>query len=169
MVREKTHLRITATITIPVSPMNVSSEEIPRSVPSREHVSKGLPMEPLSEPIPIYGVLVTCFSSHGGFSSAAVSSPVLTAPSGVWSALFLGSVVENGWVFACGVRGELKIPDVGVTKVREWFVGSGDSARDESDTPEMPRDSEKTSGREIAWSVTCEGFSSSTSRPESMF
>ena len=103
------------------------------------------------------------------FSSAAVFVHQFPSAPSVCSALFLGSVVENGWVFACGVRGVLKIPDVGVTKVRELFVGSGDRAKDESDTPEMSRDSENTSGREISWSVTCEGFSSFTRAPQSRF
>ena len=48
----------------------------------RDLASKCLPIESLKGPTPKYGVLVTCFSSNGGFSSLTVSSPVDTTSNG---------------------------------------------------------------------------------------
>ena len=48
----------------------------------RDPAWKRLPIESFKEPEPKYGVLVTCFSSRGGFSSS-VSSPVTAVPNGV--------------------------------------------------------------------------------------
>ena len=64
----------------------------------------------------------------------------------------------------------LKILDNGVTKVREWFVGSGEKTRDGSDTPDVSRVSENTSGWDISYSgQTFEDFSSFISTPDSTF
>ena len=105
-------------------------------------------------------MLVTCFSSYGGFSSPDNSSPVCFAPSGVCSSLFGGNEAADGCVFGGEGRGVLKILDDGVTKVREWFVGSGDMTREESGTAEMSCESGHTSGKESSYSgQTCEGFS----------
>ena len=133
--------------TIPVpSSIKDSSFKAVRRVLSRDPVPKRLASESHHVPAPKYGVLVTCFCSNGGFSSKATLSPVCSAPNGDCSFLLQGKATEQGRVLEGEVRGEVNKLEGGVTKVREWFVGSGDRARDESDKPEVSCESENTSG-----------------------
>lgn len=94
-------------------------------------------MESLKEPTPKYGVLVTCFSSYRGFSSSADSSPLCSASFGVWSFLLEGKSTEDGDALVGEPRGVVKILDDGVTKVREWLLGSGERTSDELETAEV--------------------------------
>lgn len=94
-------------------------------------------MESLKEPTPRYGVLVTCFSSYGGFSSSPDSSPLCSASFGVLSFLLEGKSTEDGDALVGEPRGVVKILDDGVTKVREWLLGSGERTSDESKAAEV--------------------------------
>ena len=138
-------------------------------------------MESLKEPTPKYGVLVTYFSSYGGFSSSADSSPLCSASFGVWSFLLEGKSTEDGDALVGEPRGVVKILDDGVTKVREWLLGSGERTSDESETAEVwgaPEVSwtsdewwvlENTSDWGMSTSKeTFEDFSSSANAPESV-
>ena len=138
-------------------------------------------MESLKEPTPKYGVLVTCFSSYGGFSSSPDSSPLCSASFGVWSFLLEGKSTEDGDALVGEPRGVVKILDDGVTKVREWLLGSGERTSDESKAAEVwgaPEVSwtsdewwvlENTSDWGMSTSKeTLEDFSSSANAPESV-
>ena len=110
----------------------------------RDPAWKRLPIKSFKEPKLKYGVLVTCFSSCGGFSSS-VSSPVAVVPNGVWLGSFPGKSSSCAVGFGRELWGVVKMPDDGVTNVKEWFEGSGDLRRDGSVIEEAPSQSNNTS------------------------
>ena len=97
----------------------------------RDLASKCFPIESLKGPRPKYGVLVTCFSSNGGLSSFAVSSPVDITPYGEGSGSVPGKITSSPDTLGGELWGVVKTPEEGVTNVKELFVGSGDKARED--------------------------------------